>query len=50
MDKAFIAYDVISKYFKILIFNDLLARGYIHSYIDFFYVVNNTMPQLIIPG
>ena len=27
-----------------------LANGYIHSYIDFFHIVNNKMPILIQPG
>lgn len=37
MDEAFTAYDI-------------LTKGFIHSYIDFFYVVNNSMPKLIEPG
>ncbi len=32
---------------EIIIF---LAKGFIHSYIDFFYVVNNSMPKRIEPG
>jgi hypothetical protein len=50
LDAPQVAYKILSYFPWLILFIKWLAQGYIHSYIDFFHIVNNKMPILIEPG